>query len=174
MCMKFVLTLCTFFLNCHLRTWQLFFIATSGPGNFLKLPPTDLAIFLNCHLRTWQLFFIGGSAGGALRRRFRRISGFFRQNCRKPIRQLFFIATSGSGNFLKLPLTDPAIFLNCHIRMRELFFIGGSGAGDFWELSTTPMTINNIPDDKYRIIKARGGINGRITVNLAKIRKVHS
>jgi hypothetical protein len=32
-------------------------------------------------------------------------------------------------------------------------------------LKTAPMTINNIPDDKYRIIKARGGINGRFTVN---------
>ena len=32
-------------------------------------------------------------------------------------------------------------------------------------LKTAPMTINNIPDDKYRIIKAHGGINGRFTVN---------
>jgi hypothetical protein len=32
-------------------------------------------------------------------------------------------------------------------------------------LKTAPMTINNIPDEKYRIIKARGGINGRFTVN---------
>jgi predicted nucleic acid-binding protein len=32
-------------------------------------------------------------------------------------------------------------------------------------LKTAPMTINNIPDDNYRIIKAHGGINGRFTVN---------
>lgn len=42
------------------------------------------------------------------------------------------------------------VFLNCHIRM--------------WELMA-PMTINNIADDKHRIIKAHGGINGRFTVN---------
>ena len=35
----------------------------------------------------------------------------------------------------------------------------------FGILKTAPMTINNIPDDKYRIIKAHGGINGRFTVN---------
>jgi hypothetical protein len=32
-------------------------------------------------------------------------------------------------------------------------------------LRWAPMTINNIPDDKYRIIKDLGGINGRYTVN---------
>jgi hypothetical protein len=32
-------------------------------------------------------------------------------------------------------------------------------------LKTAPMTINNIPDDNYSIIKAHGGINGRFTVN---------
>jgi hypothetical protein len=32
-------------------------------------------------------------------------------------------------------------------------------------LKWAPMTINNIPDENYRIIKDLGGINGRYTVN---------
>ena len=32
-------------------------------------------------------------------------------------------------------------------------------------LKQAPMTINNIPDANYRIIKGLGGINGRYTVN---------
>jgi hypothetical protein len=36
---------------------------------------------------------------------------------------------------------------------------------DLGVLKTAPMTINNIPDDKYRIIKSQGGIDGHFTVN---------
>jgi hypothetical protein len=32
-------------------------------------------------------------------------------------------------------------------------------------LKNAPMTINNIPDDDYSLIKTHGGINGRFTVN---------
>ncbi len=90
------------FQNCRKPIWQLFFIGRSGPEDFLKLSQTDPAIFIYCHLRTWQLFFIGRFAGGVLRRRWCRLPGLFRQNCRKPIRQLFFIVTSGADNYFLL------------------------------------------------------------------------
>ena len=86
----------------------------------------------------------------------------------------------------KLPQTDPAIIFYCHIRTWEFFKIvtnqscnfsklAGPEAGDFLKLPLTDpaiifywqvaMTINNIHDDKYRIIKAHGGVDGRFTVN---------
>jgi hypothetical protein len=39
------------------------------------------------------------------------------KNFHKPIRQLCFIAASGPGNFLKLPLTDLAIIIYCQLRI---------------------------------------------------------
>jgi hypothetical protein len=50
----------------------------------------------------------------------------------------------------------------------------GGGKKGVGVLKPAPMTINNIPDDNYKIIKTHGGINGRFTVNEAKICKVHS
>jgi len=119
---------------CHLRTWQFFSIGRSGPEDFLKLPRTDRGIFFNCHLRTWQLFFIGSTAGGGLRRRWGRFPGFFRQNCRKAIRELFFIIASGPGNFLKLSLIDPAIFLNWQVRTRQFSKTATNRSGNYFLL----------------------------------------
>jgi hypothetical protein len=50
--------------NCRKPIGQLFFIVAFGPGNFLKLPPTDLTIIFNWHLRTWQFFKIATNRSG--------------------------------------------------------------------------------------------------------------
>jgi hypothetical protein len=94
------------------RSGNYFFIATSGPGNFPKSPPTNPAIIFYCYLRIWQFSKIPPNRSG----------------------NYFFIAISGPDNFPKSPPTNPAIIFYCHLQTGQFSKIPPNRSGNYFLL----------------------------------------
>ncbi len=105
------------------RNRDIFKIPPRRSGNFSKSSLTNPAIFRNCRIRTRQFLITRGMLNKPIvvnPKIFPDFSGKISQT--RP-RQLFFIARSGPGNFLKSSQTDLTIFRNCRIRTWQFFKI---------------------------------------------------